>query len=125
MDFNNNKAIYLQIAEHVCEHILLGSWKPDEKIPSVRDLAVSVEVNPNTVARTYELLQQKGIINNKRGVGFFLDTDAVRQVLAYRKTIFVEEELPQVFKNIYLLDIGINEIVDRYQTFIERNFKKD
>lgn len=124
MDFNNNKAIYLQIAEHVCEHILLGSWKPEEKIPSVRDMAVSVEVNPNTVARTYELLQQKGIISNKRGVGFFLSPDAIQQVQQYRKAVFVDEELPQVFKNIYLLNIGLDDLTHMYQTFIEQNFKK-
>jgi GntR family transcriptional regulator len=124
MDFNNNKAIYLQIAEHVCEHILLGSWKPEEKIPSVRDMAVNVEVNPNTVARTYELLQQKGIIYNKRGVGFFLSLDAIQQVQRYRKAIFIDEELPQVFKNIYLLDIGLDDITRMYQAFIEQNFKK-
>ncbi|TJZ53208.1 GntR family transcriptional regulator [Sphingobacterium olei] len=124
MDFNNNKAIYLQIAEHVCEHILLGSWKPEEKIPSVRDMAVNVEVNPNTVARTYELLQQKGIIYNKRGVGFFLSLDAIQQVQHYRKTIFIDEELPQLFKNIYLLNIGLDDITRMYQAFIEQNFKK-
>ncbi|GGH23652.1 GntR family transcriptional regulator [Sphingobacterium alkalisoli] len=122
MDFNNNKAIYLQIVEHVCEHILLGTWKPEEKIPSVRDMAVSVEVNPNTVARTYELLQQKGIINNKRGVGFFLSTDAIQQVQSYRKAAFIDDELPQVFKNMYLLEVTTEDIRRMYEAFIKQNF---
>lgn len=125
MDFSANKAIYVQIAEHVCEHIMLGTWKDEEKVPSVRDLAVQLEVNPNTVMRTYDLLQQKAIIANKRGIGFFLTTDAVVQVKAYRKAMFLEEELPQLFRNIYLLDIGLEELQKRYQTFINENFNQN
>jgi len=125
MDFSANKAIYVQIAEHVCEHIMLGTWKDEEKVPSVRDLAVQLEVNPNTVMRTYDLLQQKAIIANKRGIGFFLTTDAVAQVKAYRKAMFLEEELPQLFRNIYLLDISLEELQKRYQTFINENFNQN
>ncbi len=125
MDFSANKAIYVQIAEHVCEHIMLGTWKDEEKVPSVRDLAVQLEVNPNTVMRTYDLLQQKAIIANKRGVGFFLTADAVQQVKSYRKAMFLEEELPQLFRNIYLLDIGLEELQKRYHNFINENFNQN
>lgn len=125
MDFNSNKAIYLQIAEHVCEHIMLETWKAEEKIPSVRDMAVQLEVNPNTVMRTYDLLQQKSIIANKRGIGFFLTADAKREVKAYRKALFLEEELPQLFRNIYLLDIGLDELQQRYQAFIAHHFNQN
>ncbi|GHE23412.1 GntR family transcriptional regulator [Sphingobacterium griseoflavum] len=125
MDFNANKAIYLQIAEHVCEHIMLGTWKDEEKIPSVRDLAVQLEVNPNTVMRTYDLLQQKAIIANKRGIGFFLTPDAIKQVKAYRKSVFLADELPQMFRNVYLLEIDLEELQKRYQTFIEENFNQN
>ncbi|WP_033562734.1 GntR family transcriptional regulator [Sphingobacterium sp. SYP-B4668] len=122
MDFNSNKAIYLQIAEYVCEHILLEKWKQEDKVPSVRDMAVKLEVNPNTVARTYDLLQQKGILANKRGVGFFLGADAVKQVKDYRKSIFINEELPNVFRNIYLLDIGLEELTQMYKSFVGEHF---
>ncbi|AZI24561.1 GntR family transcriptional regulator [Pedobacter sp. G11] len=122
MDFSNNKAIYLQIAEYVCEHILLGKWKPQDKIPSVRELAVDMEVNPNTVMRTYELLQKQNIITNKRGIGFFLAEDAIANVNIYRKTTFIEDELPQLFRNMYLLEIDFEELKNRYQTFVTENF---
>jgi DNA-binding transcriptional regulator YhcF (GntR family) len=63
MQFNNSsQAIYLQIADHICEKNLLAAWQAEEKIPSVRDLAVQLEVNPNTVARTYDFLKQRDII---------------------------------------------------------------
>lgn len=123
MEFNNNKAIYLQIAEFICEGVLLERWKTEEKIPSVREMAMQLEVNPNTVMRTYELLQQKNIIYNKRGVGFFLPEDAVAQVNNYRKAIFMDEELPNVFRNLYLLNISFDELENKYQSFVDENFK--
>lgn len=123
MEFNNNKAIYLQIAEYVCEQILLGKWKTEEKIPSVREMAVEMEVNPNTVMRTYELLQGKNILNNKRGIGFFLTDNTISQVKLYRKTSFIENELPNLFRNLYLLDIDFDELKSRYQTFVSQNYK--
>ncbi|KGE16189.1 GntR family transcriptional regulator [Sphingobacterium deserti] len=123
MEFNDNKAIYIQIAEHICEHIMLGTWKAEEKLPSVRELAVQLEVNPNTVMRTYDLLQQKNIIANKRGVGLFVTKESLQHVQTYRKSIFLEEELPQLFRNIYLLDISLEELKTRYQGFIDENFK--
>lgn len=122
MEFRDNKAIYLQIAEYVCEHILLEKWKAEEKIPSVRELAVELEVNPNTVMRTYELLQNKNIINNKRGIGFFVDEAAIDNVRNYRKQQFIIDELPMVFRNIYLLNIGFDELENQYKTFVKENF---
>ena len=122
MEFRDNKAIYLQIADYVCEHILLGKWKVDEKVPSVREMAVDLEVNPNTVMRTYELLQSKNIINNKRGIGFFVAEQAIANVKDYRKIQFIEEELPVVFRNVYLLNISFDELQTRYNTFVKENF---
>ncbi len=122
MEFNSNKAIYLQIVEHVCEQIMLKVWVLEEKVPSVRELAVQLEVNPNTVMRAYDFLQQKDIIYNKRGIGFFVSTEAMNAVKSYKKVVFLEEELPQVFRNIYLLNISLDELKDRYQTFVDNNF---
>lgn len=122
MEFRDNKAIYLQIADYVCEHILLGKWNVDQKVPSVREMAVDLEVNPNTVMRTYELLQSKNIINNKRGIGFFVAEQAIANVKDYRKIQFIEEELPVVFRNVYLLNISFDELQTRYNIFVKENF---
>ena len=72
MEFNESQAIYLQIADYICEKILSREWKEEERVPSVRDLAVEIEVNPNTVMRTYSFLQEKNIITNQRGLVFLL-----------------------------------------------------
>lgn len=117
MEFRDNEAIYLQIANYVSENILLGKWQPEDKIPSVRDLAVEMQVNPNTVIRTYEFLQKLEIIYTKRGLGFFVSPDALEKIKAYKKERFLQSDLPEFFKNIYLLDIDLEEISKRYQSF--------
>ena len=123
MDFNPNKAIYLQIADHICEQILLGHYELESKIPSVRELAIDLGVNPNTVMRTYDFLQQHGIIFNKRGVGFFVAMESFKEIKIYKREIFKKEDLPQLFKNIYFLDISLDELTEMYESFIKQNYK--
>ncbi|MGA0556515.1 GntR family transcriptional regulator [Larkinella sp. VNQ87] len=123
MDFLDQKAIYLQIADFVCEKILLDQWPPGGRIPSVRDLGVELEVNPNTVVRTYDFLQQKSIIYNKRGIGYFASDDAPERIKSHRREQFLETELPQFFRNLYLLNISLDEIEQRYKAFLEVEFK--
>ncbi|MGF7039849.1 GntR family transcriptional regulator [Mucilaginibacter lappiensis] len=117
MEFKDNEAIYLQIAAFVCDQILMGKWPADQKIPSVRDMAIELEVNPNTVMRSYEFLQSLEIVYNKRGLGLFVATDGFDKVKAYRKESFVRQNLPELFKNMYLLDISITEISEQYTQF--------
>ena len=68
MEFKDKQSIYLQIADYICEQILLGKWPPNERVPSVRDLGGMMEVNPNTVMRTYDFLQNKEIIFNIKNI---------------------------------------------------------
>jgi len=117
MEFKDNEAIYLQIAAFVSDQILMGKWPAGQKILSVRDMAMELEVNPNTVMRSYEFLQGLEIIYNKRGLGLFVAEDGFDRVKAYRKANFVRQNLPELFKNMYLLGISIDEISLQYQTF--------
>jgi DNA-binding transcriptional regulator YhcF (GntR family) len=124
MQFRESQAIYLQIADYVCEKILLQEWPPGERIPSVRELAVQLEVNPNTVMRTYEFLQQQAVIFNQRGIGFFAANDAVAQATGYRKQLFVEKDLPQVFRSLFLLGMEVDELKTGYEKF-KKQLSKD
>ncbi|MBQ3850790.1 MAG: GntR family transcriptional regulator, partial [Bacteroidales bacterium] len=83
-----------------------------DKAKSVRELAVMFEVNPNTVMRSYDYLQNNGIFLNKRGIGFFVTEDAVEKIKILRKREFMEEEVPVFIKNVKLLDIDVNEIIN-------------
>jgi len=111
MDFKSTQTIYRQIVNWVFEQILSDAWKPGERAKSVRELAVAFEVNPNTVMRSYEYLQNQEIITNKRGIGFFVNDDAAEKILSLRKKEFMEEEVPEFLKNLNLLGIDIQEIV--------------
>jgi GntR family transcriptional regulator len=123
MEFRDNEAIYLQIAAFVSENILLGKWPAEQKIPSVRDLAVELEVNPNTVMRSYEFLQNQGVIYNKRGLGLFVAPDGYDKIKAYRKEHFIQQELPGILRNIYLLDIKLEDMQQWYEQFKKDNYK--
>jgi GntR family transcriptional regulator len=122
MEFKDKQAIYLQIADYICEQILLGKWPPGERIPSVRDLGAMLEVNPNTVMRTYDFLQNKEIIFNKRGIGYSSGDTAIEKITAYRKERFLESELPDLFRTLYLLQISMDELQARYNQFITETF---
>jgi DNA-binding transcriptional regulator YhcF (GntR family) len=115
MDFKETLPIYIQITDWACEQILMGEWQSEDRAPSVRELGALLEVNPNTVARAYEFLDQKAIFSNKRGVGFFIAPDGADKVRDFRKERFFEEELPVVFKTMRLLGIRMEEIVGRFQ----------
>src|SRR5438552_9649854 len=110
MNFQDTKAIYLQIADYITEQILLKNLKPMEKIPSVRELAVSLEVNPNTVMRAYAYLEEKGVLLTQRGLGYFITDDAYQLVIAFKKNEFFKNEFPRIIRSMQLLQISFDEM---------------
>lgn len=110
MVFNNEKPIYQQIADYVCEQVATGEWAEAERIPSVRDLATRLQVNPNTVMRAYERLQMSEVIANTRGVGYFVSAGAKQQVTALKRAAFFETALPELFTAMQTLGISWDEV---------------
>jgi len=117
MEFRDTQAIYLQIGDYICEQILLDRWKESDRILSVRELGVELQVNPNTVKRTYDFLQSTDIIFNKRGVGYFVAEQAKSKIIAYRRKLFLEQELPQIFKNMDILGMSFEELRSKYNEY--------
>mgnify|MGYP002519237444 CR=1 FL=1 len=105
MEFDNNRPIYLQICDAICERILSGELEEENRIPSVRDYGAEIEVNPNTVMRSYEKLTADGLIYNRRGIGYFISPDALETVLEAQRKDFLENELPQILKRMKLLGL--------------------
>ena len=105
MEFRDNKPIYLQISDVICEKILSGELKAEDRLMSVREYGALIGVNPNTMMRTYEKLTDDGVIYNKRGIGYFVCPDARKTVLANERKSFMENELPAILKRIQLLEI--------------------
>ena len=117
MEFRDTQAIYLQIGDYICEQILLDRWKESDRILSVRELGVELQVNPNTVMRTYDFLQSTDIIFNKRGVGYFVSEQAKSKIIAYRRKLFLEQELPLIFKNMDILGMSFEELRAKYNVY--------
>ena len=110
MEFRQNQAIYLQIADHISERILSGTWAEGERIPSIRELSEDIMVNPNTVMRSYAYLQDLGIIHNQRGIGYFVAEDAYRKTLELKKKNFIRRELPRIFRTMDLLNLTCEDL---------------
>ena len=112
--FSENKAIYLQIAERICEDIILGTYAEAGRIPSVREYAQMIEVTANTVARSFDYLQQKGVLLNRRGVGLFVADNAVEAIKRMRREVFLSEELEAFMRQAVLLDISEQDLLSSY-----------
>ncbi|MCQ2144946.1 MAG: GntR family transcriptional regulator [Bacteroidales bacterium] len=110
MEFNANKSIYLQICDSICERVLAGELKDQDRIQSVREFGAEIGVNPNTVARSYEKLTEDGIIYNKRGIGYFICDGAKEQVLAEQRKEFLEVEWPAIKRKMELLGLSVDEL---------------
>ena len=110
MDFRKQKPIYLQIAERLMEQVLAGQLTADDRVPSVRDVATQMGVNPNTVMRTFDYLQGEAIIYNRRGVGYFVANDARDRIMALQRKEFLEEDLPVIRQKMQLLGISLDEL---------------
>jgi len=115
MEPRDSQAIYLQIADFICESVLAGVWNPGERIPSIRETAEARQVNPNTVMRTYAYLEDRGIIRNQRGVGFFLADNAYDITWNLKKETFQRRDLPRMFRIMDLLRIDFEELKRIYK----------
>lgn len=111
MEFDNNKPIYIQIADNISDRILSGELKQGSRIPSVREWGAGIGVNPNTVARSYELLSNRGVIYNQRGIGFFVADDAQEAIKSAERKKFIEEEFPAFRTRAELLGVNLKELI--------------
>ena len=121
MTFSNDKAIYMQMADRLCDEILSGTYKDDDRIPSVREYAVLLEVNTNTAMNAYDELSRSNIIYIKRGLGYFVTKGAKEQILKERRQIFLRERLPELFRQMALLDITISDVTKEHEKFVQES----
>ena len=111
MEFKEQKGIFQQIADRICDRILQGELKAGDKLESVRELAVAIGVNQNTIMRTYSELLRDGILSNQRGIGFFVSPEARDIILAKRRNEFFNNDLPHIARQARLLGISAEDII--------------
>ena len=110
MNFIEDKAIYLQIIDYICEQILSSRWKVGDRILSVREFGAALEVNPNTVLRSYNELMDREILYKKRGIGYFVADGAIQKIRTEQKHYFLTEECPKFFKKMQLLGLSFQDL---------------
>ena len=110
MDFKSTKGIYLQIVDNLCRQILEGQLQSGDRVASVRDLAAEFEVNHNTVMRAYANLQDSGIFDNKRGIGFFVSEKALELIKTNEKSNFFSQDLPDFILKVKLLQLNSDDL---------------
>lgn len=115
MDFKPNYPIYLQVADFITEKVLKEEWRNGDKLPALKDLAVTTSVNPNTVIKGLGYLVDNNILTTQRGVGYFLTEDARAITLELKRRQFIQEVLPEVFSSMDLLGVGLYDLTRIYE----------
>ena len=124
MNFKESKPIYLQIADRICDEILQGRYAEGDRLPSVRDYAATVEVNPNTAMRSYDFLQSRAVIRMQRGIGYFVEQGAAGRIRAFRRETFMNEELYDFFRQARSIGITPEELAALYRQYCTNRFEK-
>lgn len=115
MEFNESRNIFLQIEDWLNEKILMGEFNPNDRVPSVRELAEEMEVNRNTVMRTYSNMESQGILENKRGIGFFVAEKAPEEIKEAQRKEFFEKDMPKLLNKIKLLKLSPEDLEEVFQ----------
>lgn len=124
MEFaDKSKPIYLQIADRICDEITSGTFPPESRIPSVREYAGILQVNFNTVMRTFEFLSSKGVIFNKRGVGYFVSSDAHDCIARLREQTFFGDELKYFFSRLRTIGVSAERLHELYNDYYQTHSK--
>ena len=118
MKFEENQTIFFQIAERFRWDILNGKCGEDARLPSIRETAVELQVNPNTVAKAYAELEDSQIIYKQRGLGYYVSPGAKERIAGMKKEEFFRHELPRVFKTLKMLNISSEELRELYNKFM-------
>lgn len=116
MEFKVDRPIFRQIADLCHERIISGQWVEGERVPSVRELSLELSVNAHTVLKAYDVLQKEGVIESRRGLGFFLSADAREQVRNARREEFLNSDLPEFMTKAASLGIPLEEVINRLHT---------
>jgi GntR family transcriptional regulator len=123
IDPSNGVPIFLQIVQQVKYKIAAGALKEGDQLPSVRELAISLRVNPNTVAKSYTELERSGIITAKRGMGCFVADKAV-VIKKNERLKIIAQHIERALTESFHLDIPIEEVEELFNQEINKMRKR-
>ncbi|MDD7761710.1 MAG: GntR family transcriptional regulator [Firmicutes bacterium] len=110
MDFNENRPIYIQVADAILKKIQTGELMPGDKLASVRELAKEYKVNPNTISKSQQELETTGIFETRRGMGVFVVGDG--NIIKNTMNLYIKKRVEETRLEYELLGIGIEELIE-------------
>ncbi|WP_127530283.1 GntR family transcriptional regulator [Paenibacillus kobensis] len=122
-EFNASKPIYLQLADRIHRQIISGELKAGEKLPSIRDMGLKFNMNPNTVQRTYSELEREGILETKRGQGTFVSERQDR--LIHQRDKLKQEQIEQFVRVMREMGYSAAEILSGLKEYLNNVEKGD
>ena len=109
--WNENEPIYLQIRQRILQMIMGGQLPEGERLPSVRQVATDLRVNPLTVMKSYQMLVDEGLVEKRRGLGMFVMNGATDNLVAGERRRFLSDEWPRVLAQILRLGLEPRELL--------------
>ena len=122
-DLDNERPIYLQLMDRIQQDIVAGTYKPGDKIPSVRDLALEAAVNPNTMQKALSELERSGLVYSQRTSGRFITEDT--EMLKKLKRRLAEEHIQVFFQKMRNLGFSDEETLNMIQETIKGENHED
>lgn len=119
IDPSSGLPIYLQIAQQIKTAVAMGRLQPEDPLPSVRQLAVELAVNPNTVARAYLDLEIEGVIYKRQGAGTFVSGQGVEMSKGERRRV-LNELLEKALVEGVNLGLSERELRDAFERMLEK-----
>lgn len=116
---NNDKPIFMQIAEQLEDSIFTGIFGEETKIPSTNEISALLNINPHTVLKGMNMLVDEEIIYKKRGLGMYVKTGAVQKIRAKRQSHFYEQYVAALIEEAVKLDMSKEDIIN----LIERGYE--
>ncbi|GIN65724.1 putative HTH-type transcriptional regulator YhcF [Bacillus sonorensis] len=117
-DFSASKPIYKQIAEQLLKKMVREEIKPGEKLPSVRELAVQTQVNPNTIQRTYNEMERMGVVETRRGQGTFVVENT--EVIDELKREMRAEVIGQFVQSMEELGLSKQDMLSELDRYLQK-----
>lgn len=115
MTFTDGLPIYVQMAERLCDEIAAGVYGDNERVPSVREYSALLGVNCNTTVKAYDLLVQRELIYNRRGMGFYVAVGAAKKIVSWRRSEFMEQTLPDIARRMHALGVTPADVEQAYR----------
>jgi len=108
--WDDSQPIYQQLRERTIARILAGELAEGEPLPSVRQIAVDMQINPITVSKAYQMLVDDGLVEKRRGLGMFVISGARQRLLARERELFLQHEWPQMLQRMRTLGIDLQQM---------------